>query len=435
MNIWAWIGIGGFIVLTLLTFLDKKQRTKQEITKAAIQISIAICIILAVVVFDRSFIEAMIVGYIAMILLDKKTYTKKRLLIYSSIVVVIGGALFYLFRDNPDHIVNHLKEHPDTSSLFFAENGKELISYEANVVRPLASTVKMLIAVEYSMQIQENKIKKDQLVSLDELKRYYIENTDGNAHKEWLKMLKREGKIKYNQVLLHDVAKGMITYSSNANTDYLMNLLGIEAINERAKTLGLTNHEQVYPVVSALLISEQIKEDSMSEKELIQAMEEMPMEEYRALAKELSQQMKDGTINAEKIKRNPSLSVQRVWSDRLIGASAKDYGKLMAVISNNQLPALANETVRDLLEWPMQMYEENREHFKHFGAKGGSTAFVLNDARYMEDHDGNKVELVILMDGLNVLKRILIEHNINSFESKLLRNEEYRQFVQKELSS
>lgn len=33
MNIWAWIGIGGFIVLTLLTFLDKNRGQNKKSQK------------------------------------------------------------------------------------------------------------------------------------------------------------------------------------------------------------------------------------------------------------------------------------------------------------------------------------------------------------------------------------------------------------------
>lgn len=38
----------------------------------------------------------------------------------------------------------------------------------------------------------------------------------------------------------------MITYSSNANTDYLINKLGIDSINARAAALGISQHEDVY---------------------------------------------------------------------------------------------------------------------------------------------------------------------------------------------
>lgn len=434
MNSYAWVGMLGIIIFTLLPLLSKKNRSHKEVKKAVVTVVIVLGIIIAVLIFNVSYLSAVLFGFLAMILFSPNTYTKKRLIIYGSILLVVGVAGYAIFRDNPDYVLNHLKENPQTSSLYVAENGLEFITYQSDVVRPLASTVKILIAVEYAMQIDANTLQKDSVVTLEELNRYYIKNTDGNAHEEWLKTMESEGKIKDNAVTLHEVAKGMVTYSSNANTDYLIDLLGIDAINAQAKSLGLTQHEEVYPIVSALLIPKHVKQDSMSEEQLINALERMPMEEYRSQAVALSQQMKDGTINANEITFDSSPDIQKVWSDRLIGASANDYGKLLAVISNDQLPTVAAETARDLLEWPMQLNEDNHKRFVHLGSKGGSTMFILNNAIYAENHAGDKFELVFQFDELNFLESLLIGNNRRSFESKLLRNEDYRMKVQEELS-
>jgi|GEM_PF-207798 len=434
MNIWAWIGLLGILLFSLLPLLKKENRTKEEIRKTIVTGLIVLGIIVSVLFFNVNYLLALIVGFIAMIVFDKKTYTKKRIIIYGSFILVVGIASYFFFRDNPDYVLNHLKDYPQTTSLYVAENGEELITYQSDIVRPLASTVKMLIAVEYAMQIHAGIITKDSPVSLDNLKRLYIKNTDGNAHEDWLKTMSSEGKIKNNEVTLHDVAKGMIIYSSNANTDFLIDLLGITNINERAKSLKLTQHEEVYPIVSALLIPEHIQNETSSEKQLIKKLRKMPVATYRSKAEELSELLKVGTIKAEDVSFDMSMDLQKVWSDRLIGASANDYGKLLAIISNDELPGAAADTIRDLLEWPMQYNEQNHERFIHLGAKGGSTAFVLNDAIYAEDHHGNKIEMVIFTNDLNFWQGLLIRKNMNSFESKLLGSKDYRLKVQKKLS-
>ncbi|MGE7998928.1 serine hydrolase [Lysinibacillus sp. NPDC093190] len=365
--------------------------------------------------FNVNYLFALIAGFVAMIVFDKKTYTKKRIILYGSFILVVGIASYFFFRDNPDYVLNHLKDYPQTTSLYVKENGEELITYQSDIVRPLASTVKMLIAVEYAMQINAGIIAKDSPVSLDNLKRYFIKNTDGNAHEDWLKTMSGEGKV-------------------NANTDFLIDLLGITNINERAKSLKLTQHEEVYPIVSSLLIPEHIENETLSEKQLIKKLREMPIATYRSKAEELSEQMKVGTIKAEDISFDMSMDLQKVWSDRLIGASANDYGKLLAIISNDELPEGAAVTIRDLLEWPMQYNEQNHERFVHLGAKGGSTSFVLNDAIYAEDHHDNKIEMVIFTYDLNIWQGLLIRKNMNSFESKLLGSKDYRLKIQKKLS-
>ena len=50
--------------------------------------------------------------------------------------------------------------------------------------------------------------------------------------------------MKNGQIALEEVAKGMIHYSSNANTTYLLEKLGIERVNESIKELELTSHDK-----------------------------------------------------------------------------------------------------------------------------------------------------------------------------------------------
>ena len=433
MNSYAWIGILGIMFFTLLPLLNKKNRTREEIQKAIVTVSILIGMIIAVSVFNVNFFAALLFGFLAMILLDRKTYTKKRLMIYGAITLVLGIAAYAIFRDNPDYFIKHLKNNPETTSFYLAENGEPVITYQSTFIRPLASTVKILIAIEYAMQVEENKIKKDQRIPLDDLNRFYVKNTDGGAHEAWLDAMKQDGVIQNNEVTLHDVAKGMITYSSNANTDYLINLLGVDAINNRKNELGLTQHEEVYPIVGALFISNAIRKDGMSEKELIEALQKMSMEDYRTLAQSISLQMKSGEINASETTFDLSAAVQRVWSDRLIGASANDYGKLLALISNDKLPPISAETIRDVMEWPMQLNKENQKRYTHIGAKGGSTLFVLNNAMYVENLEGDQYEVVLLFDDLNFHENFLLSLNWNSFESKLMRDADYRDNIREAL--
>ena len=79
-----------------------------------------------------------------LILFDKKTYTKKRLFIYVPIVLLIvlaiGVLSYFLSREDPDYVLAHLQANPETTSLYVAVNGEKIIGYQAEVVRPLAST-------------------------------------------------------------------------------------------------------------------------------------------------------------------------------------------------------------------------------------------------------------------------------------------------------
>lgn len=50
---------------------------------------------------------------------------------------------------------------------------------------------KIVIAIEYAKQVAEGKIRKDEKISLKELEKYYVKNTDGGAHPAWLDDVKR----------------------------------------------------------------------------------------------------------------------------------------------------------------------------------------------------------------------------------------------------
>ncbi|WP_313893162.1 serine hydrolase [Psychrobacillus sp.] len=365
-------------------------------------------------------------------MVNKKAFTKKRIVMYLFILLLLGGAIYKMMRDEPDMIESsdviwkYLKDNPETTSLYVAQDGEELITYQSDVVRPLASVVKIVVALEYAMQIEEGKIDQNMVVQLDELSRYYVEGTDGGAHEAWVSNLEPN-----KEVTLHEAAKGMILYSSNANTDFLIDLLGANAINNRLKNIGIIQHEEIYPIVGALFISNYIKKEH-TEEQLIEELTNMPIDSYRALAMELSGKLKDGTIQSNDI-GDISLDVQRVWSDRLTGSSASEYGKLLSTISRDEFSPVVTEVLRDLLEWPMELHESNRELFAHFGAKGGSTAFVLNQAMYVENKDGQKVELVIMIDDLSMEDGTLVYENFDSFIFSMLTNEEYREKVSKDL--
>lgn len=61
--------------------------------------------------------------------------------------------------------------------------------------------------------------------------------------------------------------------------------------------------------------------------------------------------------------------------------------------------------------------------------KGGTMAYILNDAIYAEELNGNKFELVLIMDDLKFWQSLLLKQNVNSFESKFIGSEAYQRKV------
>ncbi|KOY83000.1 serine hydrolase [Lysinibacillus macroides] len=362
--------------------------------------------------------------------------------IVAALILIIGVVAYRFYRElktpNPDYIINFIKEHAAKGNVALSihYNSQNLVSINESVPLPLASTVKIIIAIEYAQQAAEGKIDPNQMVSLKELDKFYIPRTDGGGHQAWLAQLQREQEIA--SVPLYKVAKAMIAYSSNANTDYLINILGLENINETLKQLELLHHDEIYPLTSILYIPQQLMDEkNLSSKEVLEAMREMEMDDYqqRAMAihkswltKPLSEQEKKHLL------KHLSKSSQKHLSDHFPRSTAKDYVAIMGKLNNktyfsDKVYQYLDPVMEQLMERP-----KNRELFTQIGQKGGSTLFVVTIAMYAIDREQNKTELAFFANDLSDLEQVELARNMNSFQLKLLTDKAFRERVNTELN-
>ena len=178
---------------------------------------------------------------------------------------------------------------------------------------PLASTVKIILAVEYAEQSTNHRIDPDSLVSLDDLEKFYIPNTDGGAHSAWLESVQH--KIENDKISVREIAKGMISHSSNANTEWLLNELGTKNVNNRLDSLGLKNHTEIYNIVSALFVGKKLfPHDSADTLET--KLKALGMNEYISATQIIHEKLKKDTLYKKQL-GDLSMKIQKIWSDRL----------------------------------------------------------------------------------------------------------------------
>jgi len=196
----------------------------------------------------------------------------------------------------------------------------------------------------------------------------------------------------------------------------LMWKLGLNTINANLAKLGLTKHQALYPFVSALYVC--------SDEHSAMGMKKMPMALYLQRANTYFELLKVDTTAKTKFNlANIPLPVQRVWSDRLPASTAHEYAGLMQKISSRTYFDAPTQAVLDqLMEWPMRMNSKNKQDFVHFGAKGGSTAFVLNYALYATDKKGNRTEFVVFTNNLGVFDQTLLQAEFQIFIKKIVEN-------------
>ncbi|WP_226793330.1 serine hydrolase [Bacillus sp. B1-b2] len=338
-------------------------------------------------------------------------------------------------KEDPDYLLNYVHKKANTGnvSLMIQYNDESYIEVNSNQMLPLASTVKIILALEFAQQAAEGIIDSKKEVNLKDLEKFYIPKTDGGSHEAWLSSLKEKKEVV--SVPLSEVANGMIAYSSNANTEYLMDVLGLPNINEVFKRLGVLHHEPVYPIVSALYIPTQLKNEmGISKQEVLEIMKKMDMSEYCSRAISIH----NSWINAPLTKKEKgdfikilNRDFQKVWSDRLPRSTTSDY---ISILHKLNKKIYFHENVYQHLEPIMEQLMKNRtnqEWLFHAGQKGGSTAFIFTNAMYATDKEYNRTEIAFFANNLTMIEQAKLSRNISGFQLKFLTNRAFREQVKK----
>jgi len=337
----------------------------------------------------------------------------------------------FSFAQGLDDMVNFLKNNPQKSSIVINENGKETLNIRGNQFMPLASAAKTIIAIEFANQVTSKKINQTTKIAVKDINRYYIPFTDGGAHPGWLKSIKKTLK---DSVTLLEIAKGMIRFSSNANTEYLQDLLGMDKINANLTELKIKNHSPYYYFTAGALMT-CLKPDHIEQGVWLSKLKNLNDAEYRKLCTQNHQKLKTDTNFIKQFNfKNLSIEIQKIWSDRLVASTTKEYAGLMKKInSESYFKPEAQQVLQRIMEWPME-YASNKSHFLHLGQKGGSTGFVLTDAFYLTDLKGNKISCAFFFNELSSSEQLLIDKNFGEFESSIITDSKFRERLVKELN-
>jgi len=314
---------------------------------------------------------------------------------------------------SPDPVLAFLRTNPTRSALYLIRNDTVLISQRPDQKMPLASAVKTIIAIEFAQQAAAGKIDPNERIPLTDVDLYYLPNTDGGAHPAWKQRLAQQNLISNGTVPLLDVAKGMIMFSSNANTEYLLDRLGPRAVNANLKMLKLPNHDQIYPIVSALLLYSTTPADSAKTANVVRS---LSANAYATRCQAIHEQLKkDQSGTYKKGFIFPAMNLQKIWSDRLPGSTVQEYASVMQKINSRTYFPTAVQTVLDsIMEWPFVANPGNKDVYKHLGMKGGSTAFVLTNAFYAETTKGNRVAAAVFFNNLTDAEFKLLSSELNN---------------------
>jgi D-alanyl-D-alanine carboxypeptidase len=285
-----------------------------------------------------------------------------------------------------------------------------------------------MVAIEFAKQAGARVINEESEVPLAELEKYYLPNTDGGAHPAWISYEKRKQHISNEKVKLIDVARGMIMFSSNANTEYLMDLLGLDNVKNNIQLLRLKRHTPIYPIVASLFFYQNPK--NKKEESILKEISKLTDEQYSRYAYELHNALKFDTVLKSRFRpQDLSMNMQQLWSNRLPSSTTMEYAQVASVLNNRRyFDTAAYDILSDVLETVMEN-PANQQWLKHAGMKGGSTARVLTKTLYATRKDGIKIELAYFFNDLAQEENTRLQRWMNDFELKLLTDPSFRREI------
>jgi D-alanyl-D-alanine carboxypeptidase len=327
-----------------------------------------------------------------------------------------------------DSLLNFIKQNKARASIYLTQNDSILAHLNENKMMPLASTVKIMVAIEFAKQAAQKIFEEDKLVALSELDRYYLPNTDGDAHPDWLAYEKKMGHIKNDSIPVLDVARGMIMFSSNANTEYLMDLLGPDNVKNNIELLGIKQHSAIYPLVASLFMYQNPLKKK--EESILKGIKSLNEEQYCRYIYDMHKALAYDTILKSKFRpQDLTMKMQKLWSDRLPASTTKEYVRICKVLNNRKFfdentYGLIAEVLETIMENPA-----NRTWLIHAGMKGGSTTWVLTKALYATTKAGDRIEMAYFFNDLTEKENNMLQGWMNSFELSVLQSEDFRKKV------
>ncbi len=327
-----------------------------------------------------------------------------------------------------DSILNFILQNKNRASLYLRKNDFVIAKLNEDKMMPLASTVKIIIAVEFAKQAGNKIFNEDGYISLKELDKYYLPNTDGDAHPHWLKYERDLGHIKNDSVKMIDIARGMIMFSSNANSEYLMDTLGFDNVKTNLPLFAVTKHTAIFPLVSSLFIYQNPKD--AKESEILKYISKLTEEQYDKFTYFIHQQLKHDPNFKQKFRpQDLTIKMQKLWSDRLPASTTKEYVQICTILNNRKyFDANSYGVLADVLETVMEN-PANRTWLLHSGMKGGSTIFVLTKALYATLKDGTKIEMAYFFNDLTGLENYKLQGWMNDFDLKVLSDDAFRKKI------
>ncbi len=368
-----------------------------------------------------------------------------RCLLLLLIAFVFIGSPVFAQGESPDEILDILADRPGSFSLvvYSLDDPGSGIYHRANVMRPLATTVKVLVLTEYARRVASGALDPDEIVPLDSVEAYYFSGTDRGAHDEAVTALRSAGRLENNRLTVSEIADAMIRYNDNAAADYLMVRFGRAAMDALPEVVGLRYTTAPVPISGIYLnwdLPFRLGDDVANS---------YTQEEDRAWY--IAKRLRSGEDFSNEMQTwmegmNTRMSYGELSAAALAfpAGSARAYASLMASAFQGELISdRVSEIMADVLDYEMDDPGIRFLFNRILATKSGSLAGVLTDT-YVADGkpafeggpDAPPAVLALFMESLDeeLFEQMLGSEALTIFELRLLTDPEYRETVRDRLA-
>lgn len=367
----------------------------------------------------------------------------QRLLPYYSLlsIVFLMGCIQAFFVGVPktikNHpIVKHLLLHPDQSALMVIHNDTVVLERNINTPLPLASISKIVIAIVYAEEVEAGRLNPEQLIDISFLERFDI---DDENYANWKILGEKEGWLNQQKVPLKYVAQGAVRLSASTNADFLIDLIGIDVINQWLKDHSLEQHEPIFPFNASAILAHNSQQ--LKQEEFIGQMALISEEEYYQQTLAIQQKLstdEESTYKQSLPQKNArNKKYLKIWSDHFTKAAAKDYASILNLLSQRQNYSEEAQAQLDFLfeEWTFQENPGIEESLTNLAYKGGSTGYLLNTVLYTTDKEGNRSIVITFLNELTPKKHQIIGKLVSDFVFQLATDNTFVKNIAQELTA
>ncbi|HTB52231.1 MAG TPA: serine hydrolase [Ferruginibacter sp.] len=349
---------------------------------------------------------------------------------YVQLLIILIGLMFlhtraYSQRTPGDSLLNFINANKTRASFYLVKNDDPLAALNADKPMQLAQVTNIMIAVAFAQQATNGTFDENAFVPISDIDKYYMPILDSVAQTNWLQDENDQQNIRNDSVSLMEIARGMVMYNSNANAEYLLDILGLDDVENNIQLFGLKHHSGIFPLPSSLFIYQNQK--NYTQKALLKKIRNMSNKQYCKLTYVDHESLKNDTgYKSTFVAKDFTTKMQKLWSSKLSTCTIGDYINVCSALNDRKL---FTDVTYQILEEILESYMENpdmQKVFKHVGMISGSTPYVFTKLVYGTTIDNKRVEMAYFFNNLTPDESKNISRWSDDFDYKMLTNNRFR---------